>query len=423
MKSVSVPNAGRSSPDDADPRHPTDPPPSGLLRRLVAPERLYLAALGLTGLAAVVSVALPAAERGELSANMVSATLGAAVGGLSLDTFLLSRPAGWVFSRGRAWILTMFVVSVLLSGVAAALLTALGGIGSYLIGVGSAAGLTVFNTVSSIALRQRSFFAVYAMRAASGAVLVGGYLALLATGQVDGGLWSVVWLGVQWVSALAVCALVLGMVRRVGPAPAPTADALDYRSDLRAVGNLHTGIFAQMMTLRFNQILVARFVGAGPLGVYALAVAALEFAQAGAVVRAQRILAERNVDAAEHRAAPVVRSAVPVALAAVAALAVLGLLRPEYRLAWVLGLCLLPGTLAAAAGKTWSSLLLKKRGERATTIAAVVTLVVAVTAYLGVIPLAGVIGAALASSLAYAVHALISRASLRQSRPPTPGTV
>ncbi|MEU7927605.1 hypothetical protein [Micromonospora sp. NPDC049801] len=423
MKSVSSFHAERSSPNDPDPERSPNVPAPGLLRRLFAPERLYIAALGLTGLAAVVSVALPAAERGELSANMVSATLGAAVGGLSLDTFLLSRPAGWVLSRGRVWVLAMLVISVLLSAVAAALLTALGGIGSYLIGVGSAAALTVFNTVSSIALRQKGFLVVYSMRAASGAVLVGGYLALYAAGRLDGDLWSMVWLAVQWVGALAVCVLVLGMVRRVGPAPAPTADALDYRSDLRAVGNLHTGIFAQMMTLRFNQILVARFVGAGPLGVYALAVAALEFAQAGAVVRAQRILAERDVDATTHRAGPVVRAAVPVALAAVAALAVLGFLRPEYRYAWILGLCLLPGTLAAAAGKTWSSLLLKKRGEKATTVAAVSTLAVAITAYFGVIPWGGVVGAALASSLAYGVHAFISRASLRRSRPRSPGTV
>ena len=421
MKSVSLFNAAQSSPDlDTEPAPGHSAP--GLLRRLVAPERLYIAALGLTGLAAVVSVTLPAAERGELAANMVSATLGAAVGGLSLDTFLLSRPAGWVFSRGRTWVLTILGISVLLSGVAAALLTAMSGVGSHLIGVGSAAGLTIFNTVSSIALRQKRFLLVYSMRAASGAILVGGYVALYAVGHLDGGLWSLVWLAVQWLSALAVCGLVLGMVRRVGPAPA-TATGSDYRADMLAVGNLHVGMFAQMMTLRFNQILVARFVGAGALGVYALAVAALEFAQAGAVVRAQRILADRDGDATAHRAAPVVRAALPVALAAVAGLAVLGFVQPEYQQAWILGLCLLPGTLAAAAGKTWNSLLLKKRGERATTVAAVITLAVAITAYFGVIPWGGVIGAALASSLAYAVHAFTSRASLRKSQPRNPGTV
>ncbi|MEU7588601.1 hypothetical protein AB0A95_20185 [Micromonospora sp. NPDC049230] len=419
---MSLVNTARPSPDPG-----TKPSPGrrvlGLLRRLIAPERLYIGALGLTGLAAVLSVALPPAERGELSANMVSATLGAAVGGLSLDTFLLSRPGGWVFSRGRPWVLAMLAASVLLSVVAAAVLTTVAGIGSYLVGMGSAAGLTIFNTVSSIALRQKSFLVVYAMRAASGAVLVGGYVALYFAGYLDGGLWSMVWLVVQWVSALSVCALVLGMLQRIGPAPRPEATAVDYRADLAAVGNLHLGIFAQMMTLRFNQILVARFVGAGPLGVYALAVAALEFAQAGAVVRAQRILATRDGSALSHRAAPVVKAALPVALAAVAGLALLGFLRPEYRHAWLLGLCLLPGTLLTAAGKTWSSVLLKVRGERATTVVALVTLTVAITAYFAIIPWAGVIGAALASSLAYAVHALTSHASLRKSQPRNPGTV
>lgn len=403
-------------------------PPSGhrvarLLRRLVAPERLYLAALGLTGLAAVVSVTLPATERGELSANMVSATLGAAVGGLSLDTFLISRPAGWVLSRGRTYVVAILAVSVLLSGVAATLLTAAAGVGSHLVGVGSAVGLTVFNTVSSIALRQRSFGLVYSMRAASGAVLVGGYAALYAAGQLDGGLWSLVWLAVQWLSALAVCALMLGRVWRVGAAPAPTATGSDYRADLLAVGNLHLGIFAQMMTLRFNQILVARFVGAGPLGIYALAVAALEFAQAGAVVRAQRILADRNGGNGPDPTKAVVKAALPIALAAVVGLGVLGFLAPEYRQAWILGLFLLPGSLATAAGKSWSALLLKRRGEKATTVVAIVTSAVAIPAYFGIIPWAGVIGAAVASSLAYAVHAFASRASLRRAQPPNHGTV
>ncbi|MEU7753378.1 hypothetical protein [Micromonospora sp. NPDC049171] len=419
---MSLVNTARPSPDPG-----TKPSPGrralGLLRRLIAPERLYIGALGLTGLAAVLSVALPPAERGELSANMVSATLGAAVGGLSLDTFLLSRPGGWVFSRGRPWVLAMLAASVLLSVVAAAVLTTVAGLGSYLVGMGSAAGLTIFNTVSSIALRQKSFMVVYAMRAASGAVLVGGYVALYFAGYLDGGLWSMVWLVVQWVSALSVCALVLGMLRRIGPAPRPEATAVDYRADLAAVGNLHLGIFAQMMTLRFNQILVARFVGAGPLGVYALAVAALEFAQAGAVVRAQRILANRDGNDGPDPTRAVVTAALPVALAAVLGLGVLGYVQPEYRHAWILGLVLLPGSLATAAGKSWSALLLKRRGERATTVVALITLGFAIPAYFAIIPWAGVIGAAIASTLAYAVHAFASRASLRRAQSPNNGTV
>ncbi|MEV4630449.1 hypothetical protein AB0J90_29715 [Micromonospora sp. NPDC049523] len=391
--------------------------------RLLSPERLYIAALGLTGLAAVVSVTLPAAERGELAANMVSATLGAAIGGLSLDTYMLSRPGGWVFSRGRNWVLAILAASVVLSGVAAGILTAAAGIGSYVIGVGAAIGLTIFNTVSSFALRQKHFWLVYSMRAISGAILVGGYAILYARGQVDGGLWSIVWLAVQWLGAIAVCGVVLRLAWRAGPMPAATATGADYRADLVAVGKLHVGVFAQMLTLRFNQILVARFVGAGPLGIYALAVAALEFAQAGAVVRAQQILADRDAENGPDRTGAVVKAALPIALAAVVGLAVLGFLNPEYRHAWILGLCLLPGSLATSAGKTWSAMLLKKRGEHATTVVAVITLAAAVPAYFAVIPWGGVVAAALASSFAYAVHAYASRAGLRKPQPPSHGTV
>ncbi|MEK8107823.1 hypothetical protein NKG94_27540 [Micromonospora sp. M12] len=289
---MSLVNAARPSPGPG-----TTPPPSrrvaSLLRRLIAPERLYIGALGLTGLAAVLSVALPPAERGELSANMVSATLGAAVGGLSLDTFLLSRPGGWVFSRGRSWILAMLGPRSCSPSSPPSYSPRW---------PGSAVTWSVWVRRRSDDLQHGVVDRTAAEALHGGllaprgerAVLVGGYVALYFAGHLDGGLWSMVWLVVQWVSALAVCGLVLGMLRRIGRAPRPEATMVDYRADLAAVGNLHLGIFAQMMTLRFNQILVARFVGAGPLGVYALAVAALEFAQAGAVVRAQRILASRD---------------------------------------------------------------------------------------------------------------------------------
>jgi hypothetical protein len=317
----------------------------------------------------------------------------------------------------------ILAVSVLLSGVAAGILTAIAGIGSYVIGIGSAAGLTVFNTVSSLALRQKRFWLVYSMRAVSGVILVGGYAILYARGDLDGGLWSMVWLAVQWLGAVAVCGVVLRLLWRAGPMPAATATGSDYRADVIAVGKLHIGVFAQMLTLRLNQILVARFAGAGPLGVYALAVAALEFAQAGSVVRAQQILAERGNENGPDRTRAVVKAALPIALAAVVGLAVLGFLNPEYRHAWILGLCLLPGTLATAAGKTWSAMLLKKRGEQATTVVAFITLAAAIPAYFGIIPWAGLIGAALASSFAYAVHAFASRASLRKPQSPSNGTV
>jgi hypothetical protein len=386
----------------------------GLVRRLVSPERLYIVALGLTGLAALVSVTLPAAERGELAANMVSATMGAALGGFSIDTFLLSRPAGWIMSRGRYWIFGILAVSLGLTTLAAALLTALAGIGSYPVGVGAACGLTVFNTAASLGLRLKKFWFVYSMRAVGGAVLVVGYAFLYLRGQLDGSLWSVLWLIVQVIAAAVLGVAVLAWARGFGPVPEATAGRPEYRADLLAVGRLHIGVCAQMLTYRLSQILVARFAGAGPLGVYALAVAALEFAQSGAVVRSQRILAERDPDAIQDHGREVVKGAFPIAALAVIGLAVLGVLAPDYHYAWLFGLLLLPGTLALSAGKTWSAALLKRSGEQATTAVALVTMSVSVVLYFLLIPWIGAFGAAVASSVAYGVYAFRTQQSLQR---------
>ena len=91
-----------------------------LARPKPSAERLYMAALSLSGLAALVSVALPAPQRGVLVACVVAATLGAALGSFSVDTFLLSRPAGWVVHRGRWWVLALLGGCVVLSAVVVA---------------------------------------------------------------------------------------------------------------------------------------------------------------------------------------------------------------------------------------------------------------------------------------------------------------
>jgi O-antigen/teichoic acid export membrane protein len=221
---------------------------------------------------------------------------------------------------------------------------------------------------------------------------------------------------VQALTGTVMCAVVLGLAWRARPPRTAAVRGPELRADVLAMSRLHIGVCAQMLTYRLDQILIARFAGTGPLGVYALAVAALEFAQAGAVVRAQRILVNRERDdSAPDRMALIVRAALPVALAAIAALGILGLFRPEYSDGWLYGLLLLAGTMAVAAGKTWSALLLKQRGERATTAVALTTMCVAIALYFILIPVAGAFGAAVASSAAYAVYAVRTRLSLRRA--------
>jgi hypothetical protein len=388
-------------------------------RPLITPERLYMAALGLSGLAAVCSIALAPAERGLLVASMAGATLGSAIGGISVDTFLMSRPKGWVWGRGAPWILAIVFGCVLLSGAVAALVIAVAGIGSYVVGIGAAGCLTIFNACSSLALRMQRFRFVYSVRATAGAALIVGYGWFYLHGQLGGLTWGTAYLAAQALAALTLGVAVVRWALRTRPeVPGELAtQRTDLMADLSAMTKLHIGVSAQMVTSRTDQILLARLAGAGSLGVYALAVAALEFAQAGAVVRSQKILTNRDQAASIPKMTPVVTTTLPVAVFSVVALGVVGFIRPEYHQAWILGLLLLPGSIAAALGKTWSAALLIRRGETAASAVSVLSAVVAVPAYYVFVSWQGAIGAALAMSGAYAVYAAGAYWSLRtQSR-------
>jgi hypothetical protein len=387
-------------------------------RLLITPERLYMAALGLSGLAAVCSIALAPAERGLLVASMAGATLGSAIGGISIDTFLMSRPKGWVWGSGAPWVLAIVFGCVLLSGAVAALVIAVAGIGSYGVGIGAAGCLTIFNACSSLALRIQKFRFVYAVRATAGAVLIVGYGWFYLHGQLSGLAWSTAYLVAQALAAVTLGVAVVRWALRTRPEAPGVAERKDHMADLSAMTKVHIGVSAQMVTSRMDQVLLARLAGAGSLGVYALAVAALEFAQAGAVVRSQRILTNREQAASIPRMTPVVMTTLPVAVFSVVALGVVGFIRPEYHQAWILGLLLLPGSIAAALGKTWSAALLIRRGETAASAVSVISAVVAVPAYYVFVSWQGAIGAAVAMSGAYAVYAAGAFWSLRtQSRP------
>ncbi|WP_433215064.1 lipopolysaccharide biosynthesis protein [Dactylosporangium sp. CS-047395] len=398
-------------------------------RLALRPAPLFMASLALTGLASVGTVVLPATERGDLAATIVGATLGAAIGGFSIDTFLLSRPAGWVLDRGRRWIILLLIGCVVASAGVAAALIAVEGIGDYRNAMAGAAALTVFNAGSSLVLRLKRFVFVYGTRAVAGAALIAGYAVLYLRGDRSGEHWSAVWLGSQLLAALGLAIAVLRQARGFGLDPSgsgPVPPRLlpgDRTRDVATIGKLHLGICAQMLTFRLDQIILARFAGSGALGVYALAVAAMEFAQAGAVITAQRILADRG--AGEDRtpsAGPIVKAALPVGVLCTVALAGLGWLAPGYREAWLLGLILLPGTIATTLGKAWSAALLKQRGEQATTVVALIALAAAVPTYLVLIPLIGAVGAAAASSVVYGIHAAGSLVSLRRRKSLVPAT-
>jgi hypothetical protein len=387
-----------------------------LFRVLIAPERLYMAALGLSGLASLLTIALVPAQRGLLAGTMAGATLGSAIGGISIDTFLMSRPKGWVWGRGTAWLIGLLVPSVLLSGVVAAAIIGFEGFGSYPVGIGAACCLTVFNACSSLALRIQKFQFVYAVRALGALTLLAGYGLFYLDGDDSGLAWSEAYLISQGVAATVLAAMVLRWAARIRPADARRTqlpDRNDRITDLSRMGKLHVGIAASLLTSRLDQILLAHIVGESALGLYALAVAALEFAQAGAVVRSQKILTNQEQAATMPRAWPVVLATAPVAVVSVLGLAALGILRPAYAGAWIIGLLLLPGAVGSALGKTWSAILLIRRGEVATTTVAVLLAALAIPLYFIFVSWLGTYGGAIGVTCIYILYAVGTLIGLR----------
>ena len=135
----------------------------------------------------------------------------------------------------------------------------------------------------------------------------------------------------------------MGQVRREvrgdGAAPLTEPERLDR------MGLTHTGAVAQIFTYRFDQLSLSRYQGPDDLAVYSLAVAAIEFSQAGAVVAAQRALGD-NEQGSGDRLRGGLRKAVLYAVGmgalVLVGLAGLGLVVGGYRGALLLGALLLP---------------------------------------------------------------------------------
>jgi hypothetical protein len=116
------------------------------------------------------------------------------------------------------------------------------------------------------------------------------------------------------------------------------------------MGLTHAGAVAYIFTYRFDQLALSRYQGPDALALYSLALNAVEFAQAGAVVQAQRALGDHEEGAAQ-RLPGLLRTAVYLALGmgvlVLVGLAGIGLVAPEYHGALLLGLLLLPRSSAA----------------------------------------------------------------------------
>ncbi|MDO3700855.1 hypothetical protein Q3W71_04080 [Micromonospora sp. C28SCA-DRY-2] len=381
---------------------------------------MYLSALAMSGVAILLSVALPPAERGLLVATTTSATIGVAVGGLSLETFLLAQGRQWLDETAGRRSLAIYAGTVPLTATLAWIFARYSEEANPGIAAVGAACIAASNIPAAAGLTLGRFLSVYRYRAAFAAIAPALYLVLIVAAVEDAELWLLAWLGCQTLMAVALWMTHGLSLVRMARRPSPEQERL------ARLGLTHAGAVAQVFTYRFDQLALARHQGPDVLAVYSLAVAAIEFTQAGAVVAAQRTLGD-HADGSAQRLRGVLRRALYLAvgmgLLVLVGLAAIGVLTSGYEAALLLGLILVARSVAVTFGKILSARLVNLGGERATAVIAAGTALAAVAGYSLAAPEFGAAGVAVISVVLFALHGTVTAAVLRKRSEPQVTTV
>ncbi|MEV4494100.1 hypothetical protein AB0J84_00075 [Micromonospora arborensis] len=376
---------------------------------------MYLSALAMSGVAILLSVALPPAERGLLVATTTSATIGVAIGGLSLETFLLAQGRQWLDVAAGRRSLVIYVATVPLTAILAWTFAHYSEEATPSIAAVGAACIAASNIPAAAGLTLGQFLSVYRYRAAFAAVAPALYLLLILASVKDAELWLLAWLGCQALMAVALWVKHGVPLTRMARRTSPPAERLDR------LGLTHSGAVAQVFTYRFDQLALARYQGPDVLAVYSLAVAAIEFTQAGAVVAAQRTLGDHE-DGSAQRLYGMLRRALYLAagmgVLVLIGLAGIGVMTNGYEAALLVGLVLVARSIAVTVGKVLSARLVNLGGERATAAIAAGTALAAVVGYSLTAPRFGAMGVASISVVLFALHSTVTAVVLRKRPDP-----
>ncbi|GIH04544.1 hypothetical protein Rhe02_26110 [Rhizocola hellebori] len=384
--------------------------PRMLRRAFQSATLMYVSALAMSGLAILISVALPPDQRGLLVATITSAAVGVAIGGLSLETFLLAQGRPWLDETAGRRSLLLYAATVPISAGLGAAFAIYSGEASALLAAAGAALIAASNVPAAAGLSKGNFLGVYRNRALFAAIAPAAYGLLVVAGIDNAQLWIASWLVCQAFMAISMWGrygdILRGLARRPSTQP----------ERLTRMGLTHSGAVAQIFTYRFDQLTLARYQGADALAVYSLAIAAMEFSQAGAVVAAQRVLGDHD-EGAQARLRKALGRALYLSLGlsglALAGLWAIGLVTIAYQGAVVLGAILLLRTVAVVVGKILSARMVNLGGERQTAVIAAGTAVAAIALYPVVASRYGAWGIAVASVILFTGHTLATGTTLR----------
>ena len=163
---------------------------------------MYLSALAMSGLAILLSVALPPSQRGLLIATITSAAVGVAIGGLSLETFLLAQGRPWLDETAGKRSLVLYGATVPTSALLGWVFAEYSGEASSLLAAAGAALIAASNIPAAAGLAKANFLGVYRNRALFATVAPALY-GLLAVAGIDN---AEIWLG-SWLACQALMAL------------------------------------------------------------------------------------------------------------------------------------------------------------------------------------------------------------------------
>jgi O-antigen/teichoic acid export membrane protein len=272
-----------------------------------------------------------------------------------------------------------------------------------------------YGLLTSVLQGQQRFLAMNVVVVAQPLLLLALLLAAMAFGDVDTRDAVIVWC----VATLAANVIAMAFLGR-DALPSTDLLRLDWPSMRAQLGfgvRGQVGNFAQLLNYRVDQYVVRIFAGLAGVGIYIVSVQmsiTLWFlSNAVATVLQPRLTAATEEDAA--REAPVVcRATLLVTGVGAGALAVVSpwlipwLFGDEFESAVVPFLWLLPGTVALAGSKILSSYVFARGFPGTNSVITTVTLAVTLAADFALVPFLEVTGAAIASSIAYVVHFMLS---------------
>lgn len=249
-------------------------------------------------------------------------------------------------------------------------------------------------------------------------------LALVATAVAIGDLETrdaiLLWCGATFAATLLALAL-LGR-RALSLAELLRIDWPSLKDQVRFGVQGQVGNLIQLLNYRLDQYIVLLFVNTAGVGIYAVSVSVSQaiwfLPNAVAVVLLPRLTASDASEAARTtplvcRNTLLVSALAAVALGAVAPWLVGALFGAEFDASVAPLLWLLPGTVALAGSKVLTSYIFSQGKPLTNSAITAASLVVTLIADLALIPTFGVAGAAVASSLAYAVHFALSLLAYR----------